>query len=126
MGNCHLSAYLVQEYYASIQQGQAVLPAFAGDHYYCCKASSTVPASLIAGTPLLATDNLINAYSYLDNTTVILQNSNETESHAMERVLQWSKGDLKPFRRNIVRLKNKLYMANREVIQQILSMHEFS
>lgn len=121
-----LSACLVQEYYTSIRQGQAVLPAFAGTHYYCCKASSTVPAALIAGTPLLATNSLISAYSYLDNTTVILQNSNETESDAMNRVLQWSKPDLTPFRHNIMELKSKLYLANKEAIQQILSIRASS
>lgn len=111
----------MQEFYAAIRQSWAVLPAFAGDHYYCCKASSTVPAALIAGTPLLATQELINAYTYLDDTTVILQNNNETEGQAMERIMQWDQADLMPYRQSIEGLLNTLYAQNGRVVKHLMT-----
>lgn len=55
----------MQEYYRAVAQARAVLPAFASDAYYTHKASSSVAASLICGTPLLADARLLAAYSYL-------------------------------------------------------------
>ncbi len=51
----------------------AVVPAFASDHYYTTKASSSVAAALICGTPLLASAELLAAYSYLHANATFLQ-----------------------------------------------------
>ena len=48
-----------------VQQALAVLPAFASSVYYTAKASSSIAAALICGTPLLADDQLLAAYSYM-------------------------------------------------------------
>ena len=48
-----------------MRRARAVLPAFASDVYYTAKASSSVAAALICGTPLLAGPQLLRAYSYL-------------------------------------------------------------
>ena len=64
---------LRQAYYAAVHDALAVLPAFASDHYYTTKASSSVAAALICGTPLLATEQLLAAYSYLQANATFLQ-----------------------------------------------------
>ena len=42
------------DFYRLLSKSYAVIPAFASDTYLDRKASSTVPASLIAGVPLVA------------------------------------------------------------------------
>ena len=55
----------MQEYYRAIRASLAVVPAFASDIYYTKKASSSVAAALIVGTPLLADEQLLKHYTYL-------------------------------------------------------------
>ena len=50
----------------------AILPAFNSPAYYLSKGSSSVGASLIAGTPLVATPQLLGAYSFLDESAVVM------------------------------------------------------
>ena len=76
------------EYYSILSRTFALLPAFANDEYLDRKASSTVPAGLIGGTPLVATKEILAAYSYLPEDAVYLQNGDETEFDVIGRVLQ--------------------------------------
>ena len=76
------------EYYSILSRTFALLPAFASDEYLDRKASSTVPAGLIGGTPLVATKEILAAYSYLSEDAVYLQNKDETEFDVIGRVLQ--------------------------------------
>ena len=73
-------------------------------------------------TPLLATRTLIDAYSYLDSGTVILQNDHENESQAMERVLQWGESDSTTFRQSIARSRKNMNIENKLVNQCILNI----
>jgi len=56
-----------------VHDALAVLPAFASNVYYTTKASSSVAAAIICGTPLLADHELLAAYSYLSEDAVILK-----------------------------------------------------
>lgn len=76
------------EYYAILSRTFALLPAFANDEYLDRKASSTVPAGLIGGTPLVATQEILTAYSYLPEDAVYLQKKDETEFDVIGRVLK--------------------------------------
>lgn len=76
------------EYYAILSRTFALLPAFASDQYLDRKASSTVPAGLIGGTPLVATKEILAAYSYLPEDAVYLQEKDETEFDVIGRVLK--------------------------------------
>lgn len=76
------------DYYSILSRTFALLPAFANDEYLDRKASSTVPAGLIGGTPLVATQEILAAYSYLPEDAVYLQNKDETEFDVIGRVLQ--------------------------------------
>ena len=51
-----------QEYYDILHGCIAVLPAFASDAYYVDKGSSSIGTAIIAGTPLIATPKLLEAY----------------------------------------------------------------
>ncbi|KAL9134659.1 MAG: hypothetical protein Q9175_004151 [Cornicularia normoerica] len=76
------------EYYSILSRTFALLPAFASDQYLDRKASSTVPAGLIGGTPLVATKEILAAYSYLPEDAVYLQKTDETEFDVVGRVLK--------------------------------------
>ncbi|KAF6222837.1 hypothetical protein HO133_000888 [Letharia lupina] len=76
------------EYYSILSRTFALLPAFANDQYLDRKASSTVPAGLIGGTPLVATKEIVAAYSYLPEDAVYLQDKDETEFDVIGRVLK--------------------------------------
>ena len=76
------------EYYSILSRTFALLPAFASDEYLDRKASSTVPAGLIGGTPLVATKEIMAAYSYLSEGAVYLQKKGETEFDVIGRVLK--------------------------------------
>ncbi|KAI5200578.1 hypothetical protein E4T39_05685 [Aureobasidium subglaciale] len=75
------------DYYKILSQTFALLPAFASDTYLDRKASSSVPAALIAGTPLIATKAIIGAYSYMSEDSVWLQADGESEFDVVRRVL---------------------------------------
>ena len=76
------------EYYSVLSRTFALLPAFATDEYLDRKASSTVPAGLMGGTPLVATKDILKAYSYLPEDAVYLQRKGETEFDVIGKVLK--------------------------------------
>ena len=76
------------EYYSILSRTFALLPAFANDQYLDRKASSTVPAGLIGGTPLVATKEILAAYTYLPEDAAYLQMKDETEFDVIGRVLK--------------------------------------
>ncbi|CAF0805652.1 unnamed protein product [Adineta steineri] len=78
------------DYYTILSRCFVLLPAFSTSHYLDRKASSTIPASLIAGVPLVATKQIIDTYAYLNEDMVWLQGSNETDFDVIERVLKLS------------------------------------
>lgn len=78
------------EFYNCLRQTDAVMTAFSSEEYYQVKASSTVPAALIAGTPLVGDRKLLKNYRYLDESVVWMQNDEESEIDTVGRVLRLS------------------------------------
>jgi hypothetical protein len=76
------------EYYSILSQSFALLPSFASKDYLDRKASSSVPAALIGGTPLVASQEILDAYSYLPRDAVWMQEEGETEMDTVARVLK--------------------------------------
>ncbi|UZJ55698.1 hypothetical protein CBS101457_005018 [Exobasidium rhododendri] len=73
------------DYYSTLRGATALLPSFANDDYLRNKASSSIPAALIAGTPPVVTQKLLDCYTYLDEGSVITQQGNESELDAAIR-----------------------------------------
>ena len=78
-----------------IQRALAILPAFASPAYLTHKASSSVAASIICGTPLLADAALLNSYSYLAPAAVFQAAEGEREASAMSWIAACS-GQARP------------------------------
>lgn len=79
------------EYYSIIAKTFALLPAFANNEYLDRKASSTVPASLIAGVPLVATKEMVNAYAYLNMDIVWEQKDGASDMDVVGEILRMGK-----------------------------------
>ncbi|KAF4126990.1 hypothetical protein GMORB2_0728 [Geosmithia morbida] len=75
------------DFYRVLSEAFAVLPAFASDEYLDRKASSTVPAALIAGAPMVATQAILDAYSYLPRDAVWLSEPDEDEMDTIRRFI---------------------------------------
>ncbi|KAM0352556.1 hypothetical protein ACHAPU_002226 [Fusarium lateritium] len=89
------------DFYTLLSKSFSILPAFASDTYFDRKASSTIPASLIAGAPIVATEELLKAYSYLPKEAAWVARPGEGEMDVIERVIDDREGFLK--RRQAVR-----------------------
>jgi len=89
------------DFYTLMSKSFAVLPAFASETYFDRKASSTIPAALIAGAPIVASEELLKAYSYLPRDTTWVARPGEGEMDVIERVIDDRDGFLK--RRQAVR-----------------------
>lgn len=75
------------DFYSRLSTSFAVLPAFASATYLDRKASSSIPAALIAGAPILASEELLAAYTYLPREAAWLSLPDETEMMAIERLV---------------------------------------
>lgn len=74
------------DFYTLLSRSFALLPAFASKEYFDRKASSTVPASMIGGVPLVASEELLKAYSYLPREAAWMSKPDEGEMDVIKRV----------------------------------------
>ncbi|KAF4463655.1 hypothetical protein FALBO_9521 [Fusarium albosuccineum] len=81
------------EFYDVLHSATAMLPAFASHEYVESKASSTIPASLIVGCPLIADDDLLNAYRFLSLDDVYYREKGEDEIDVVERIAKLPEQD---------------------------------
>lgn len=75
------------DFYGTLSGAFTIIPAFANDEYFDRKASSTVPAALIAGAPIVASEQLLEAYTYLPREAVWLSEPGEDEMDTIKRVV---------------------------------------
>ncbi|OBR09881.1 hypothetical protein CH63R_05573 [Colletotrichum higginsianum IMI 349063] len=73
------------DFYRTLSGAFTIIPAFADDEYLDRKASSTVPAALIAGAPIVASERLLAAYTYLPREAVWLSEPGEDEMDTIKR-----------------------------------------
>jgi hypothetical protein len=105
------------DYYGLLGQNAALLTAFDSTAYYYERASSTIPAALISGTPVIADQRLLDAYSYLDRTLVWFRQSSEEEMDVAVKVARDISAEERRARSAQVRRKNlDLCSANVQMI----------
>lgn len=101
------------DFYAILSRAMAVLPAFATKDYFDRKASSTIPASIIAGAPIVASEELLQSYTYLPREATWVVEEGETELDTVRRVI----GDQAEFEKKrwlIADLRERLLKENVE------------
>ncbi|KAI5456143.1 hypothetical protein BGZ63DRAFT_435505 [Mariannaea sp. PMI_226] len=75
------------DFYNLMSRAFSILPAFGSETYYYCKASSSIPAALIAGVPLVANEKLLAAYSYFPREAAWVAEGDERELAVVQRVI---------------------------------------
>ncbi|KAK9463222.1 uncharacterized protein V1516DRAFT_682789 [Lipomyces oligophaga] len=75
------------EFYTVLANSAAVMSAFDTEDYYDRKASSLVSASLIAGTPIISTPRLMQAYDYLTDDIVWKANDGEEPMDVVDKIV---------------------------------------
>ncbi|KAG2433322.1 hypothetical protein HXX76_008388 [Chlamydomonas incerta] len=108
-------------FYRHLACSLALLPLFAEDSYYSTKFSSTVLASLTTGTPILADERLLRAYSFLQPAEqhVWLQAPGEGLVAAMQRLAAEPAQAAQQRRAGLVALRTRL---NREARAYLLAL----
>ncbi|GAO51078.1 hypothetical protein SAICODRAFT_25178 [Saitoella complicata NRRL Y-17804] len=102
-------------FYSTLSKSFALITAFASETYFTEKASSSVPASLISGCPLVADRKLLDTYTYLNEDVVWLKEEGEDDMDAVKRVVM-EMGE-KEFREKSERVRERnrgLYVGNVE------------
>ena len=104
--------YMFPQYFSLLSQAMAILPAFATHKYFEDRASSTIATSVIAGVPLVATEELLMKYSYLEEDGAWLQQDGEEEIVTWLRVLQYSEERWNEKKRRVKALRGRLIKEN--------------
>jgi hypothetical protein len=105
-------------FYSTLSHTTALIPGFADKDYFTTKASSTVPASLIAGSPLIATRRLLHAYTYLAEECVWLQSDDETEFDVLARIVKLSFEERREVVERVKACNVALVQGNRELVRE--------
>ncbi|KAJ8100260.1 hypothetical protein POJ06DRAFT_275376 [Lipomyces tetrasporus] len=74
------------EFFHEMSKGVAIIPTLGNEHYLKSQASSTVATSIIAGTPLIASQEFLVAHSQIPIEAVWLQGEHETELQVLQRI----------------------------------------
>ncbi|GAM88317.1 hypothetical protein ANO11243_063500 [Dothideomycetidae sp. 11243] len=106
------------EFYDTLALCFAMLPGFASDTYYDRKASSTIPASVIAGVPVVGPQRLLETYTYLDRDDIWLQNEGETDIDVIGRVLKLDPEIREAKKQRVVAASRRLMQANKVSARQ--------
>lgn len=109
-----------QEFYEVLHSCIAIMPAFASDAYYMYKGSSSVAASLIADTPIIATPRLLAAYSFLDTSAVFMVPEGTRDVDAMEAVMSLPAEVIEGKHAAMGALRTQLYDRNLALFQASL------
>lgn len=100
------------EYYDKIHHSLALLPAFASDSYLVYKASSSIGASLLTGVPMIADQQLLDAYTHLTRDGVYFQNDGEHYVDTVERIRKLSIAEVNEKRANASAMNQRIIQDN--------------
>ena len=104
------------DYYAYLGAKTALLPAFSKDEYLETISSSSIPASLIGGIPVVATRAMLKSYSYLREEDVYVQEDGETELEAIHRVVQMSDEDRRAKTKTVNVMRDRMVKSNAKMV----------
>jgi len=75
-----------EEFYHSLSEMDALIPAFSSENYFTSVASSSIPAAVMTRTPVLASPAHVRAYAYLAPPGVIVRPSSMSDAEAIARL----------------------------------------
>ncbi len=104
------------DYYAYLSTKSALIPAFSKEDYLTWISSSSVPASVIGGIPLIATREMLKSYSYLQEEDVYVQEDGETELDAIKKVVETSDEDRKAKIQAVHAIRDRMVKNNVKIV----------
>ena len=111
------------DYYAQLSQNTALFAAFDENHihdetqgYLTVKATSSVPASVIAGIPMVLKRETLDAYSYLEKENVWLVGKEETEEDVIQRIVEAGAAERKKKLETVRRFRDRLIEGNVDLV----------
>ncbi|KAK9364521.1 hypothetical protein V1509DRAFT_650535 [Lipomyces kononenkoae] len=100
------------EFFHEMSKAVAIIPTLGNDHYFKSQASSTVATSIIAGTPLIASQQFMSAHSQIPVEAVWLQGEHETELQALQRIGHLNSTEWREKKTTVERLRWRLIREN--------------
>lgn len=104
------------DYYAYLSTKSALIPAFSKEGYFTKISSSSIPASVIGGVPLIATREMLKSYSYLQEGDVYVQEDGETELNAIEKVVKMSDEERKAKTKTVHAIRDRMVKNNVKMV----------
>lgn len=104
------------DYYAYLSTKSALIPAFSKEGYFTKISSSSIPASVIGGVPLIATREMLKSYSYLQEGDVYVQEDRETELNAIEKVVKMSDEERKAKTKTVHAIRDRMVKNNVKMV----------
>ena len=92
-----------------------MIVAVAEDDYYCCRATSSVPAALITGTPLIAQRSFLKYYPCLNQAPIHHLISKDTECESIAAAHKLTKEQYALAREEIANCSLKFYTEARSL-----------
>jgi hypothetical protein len=105
------------EFYSTLAQSDAIMTAFSSEEYYTVKASSSVAAALIAGTPLVGDAKLLKSYGYLNESAMWMRAEGESEMDTVSRVMALTREEKNAKKAAVRKLRSQLITKNRMAVQ---------
>ncbi|KAK9371536.1 uncharacterized protein V1513DRAFT_428465 [Lipomyces chichibuensis] len=110
------------EFFHEMSKGVAIIPTLGNEHYLKSQASSTVATSIIAGTPLIASQQFIVAHSQIPIEAVWLQGEHETELQVLQRVGHLNSSEWQQKKDTVERLRWTLIRDNVARAERMLNV----
>ncbi|KAK9467047.1 hypothetical protein V1512DRAFT_261805 [Lipomyces arxii] len=107
-------------YFDHLAQALTIIPAFATQAYTKNQASSTVATALIVGTPLMADQNIRNAYSQIPLDAMYLQESDETEIEALTRIMKLPASEWKAKKTRVLEVRDQMMEENLAYFENVM------
>mmetsp|Transcript_17798 Transcript_17798/g.38324 ORF Transcript_17798/g.38324 Transcript_17798/m.38324 type:complete len:401 (+) Transcript_17798:100-1302(+) len=116
----HHSRLPYPEFWSRIHHSLALVPAFGMPVYYESRISSTILASLITGTPVIAEQRLLDTYTFLTPDHVFLRQPGEDEAAAMYRIARMREEEVLARRQALGELRDQMNARARDMFIKLL------
>ena len=109
------------DYYSAIADTHFMIVAVAEKDYYCCRATSSVPAALITGTPLVAQRSFLKYYPCLNEAPVHKLIAKDTECESIEAAHKLTKEQYLQARQEMANCSAIFYSEARDLWRYLAS-----
>mgnify|MGYP001303711935 CR=1 FL=1 len=107
------------DYYRAIANTHFMIVAVAEADYYCCRATSSVPAALIAGTPLVAQRSFLKYYPCLNTAPIHSLIAKDTECESIATAHKLTKEQYALARQEIANCSAIFYAEARSLWREL-------